>query len=93
MYNWAFEFIKKNAYSERNKAKKRISPNKNGLEDPFPGVLGSGSVSYSNEHNTINWKGKFNKVFWLGPVGPTDKENQVQMYKKYCFRYIISLKR
>ncbi len=30
--------------------------------DLFPGVLGCGSVSYSNEHNKINWKGKFNKV-------------------------------
>jgi hypothetical protein len=27
-------------------------------------------------------------AFWLGPGGPTDKENQVKMYKKYCFRYI-----
>jgi hypothetical protein len=24
-------------------------------------------------------------AFWLGPVGPTDKENQVRMCKKYCF--------
>jgi hypothetical protein len=32
-------------------------------------------------------------AFWLGPVGPTDKENQVKMYKTYCFRYITSLKR
>jgi hypothetical protein len=31
-------------------------------------------------------------AFWLGPVGPTDKENQVKMYKKYCFRYITFLK-
>jgi hypothetical protein len=37
--------------------------------DPFPGVLRSGSISYSNEHNKINWK------------GPTDKENKVKMYK------------
>jgi hypothetical protein len=22
------------------------------------------------------------------PVGPTDKENEVKMYKKYCFKYI-----
>jgi hypothetical protein len=21
-------------------------------------------------------------AYWLGPVGPTDKENQVKMYKK-----------
>jgi hypothetical protein len=33
--------------------------------DLFPGVLGSGSVSYSNEHNKINWKGIFNKVCLL----------------------------
>ncbi len=32
-------------------------------------------------------------AFWLGPGGPTDKENLVKMYKKYCFRYISSLKR
>ncbi len=31
-------------------------------------------------------------AFWLGPVGPTDKENKVNMYKKDCFRYITSLK-
>ncbi len=30
-----------------------------------PGFLGSGSISYSNEHNKINWKGKFNKVCLL----------------------------
>ncbi len=24
-------------------------------------------------------------AFWLGPVGPTDKEDQVKMYKKQCF--------
>jgi hypothetical protein len=30
--------------------------------DPFPSVLGSGYVGYSNEHNKINLKGKFNKV-------------------------------
>jgi hypothetical protein len=27
-------------------------------------------------------------TFCVGPVGPTDKENQVKMYKTYCFRYI-----
>jgi hypothetical protein len=32
---------------------------------------------------------KYRYAFWLGPVGPTDKENQVKMFKKYCFRYII----
>jgi hypothetical protein len=31
-------------------------------------------------------------AFWLGLVRPTDKENQVKMYKKYFFGYIISLK-
>jgi hypothetical protein len=31
-------------------------------------------------------------AFCLGPVGPTDKENQVKLYKKYCFRFIPSLK-
>jgi hypothetical protein len=52
-----------------------------------PGFLGSGALSYSNKHNKINWKGKFNKVpyaFWLGPGGPTDKETQVKMFKKCC---------
>jgi hypothetical protein len=24
-------------------------------------------------------------AFWLGPVGPTEKENEVKMYKKYYF--------
>ncbi len=28
----------------------------------------------------------------MGPFGPTDKENQVKMYKKYHFRYITPLK-
>jgi hypothetical protein len=32
-------------------------------------------------------------AFWLGPGGPTDKENQVKMYKKYFFRDITPLKR
>jgi hypothetical protein len=30
-------------------------------------------------------------TFWLGPVGPTDKENEVKMYKKYYFIDITSL--
>jgi hypothetical protein len=30
-----------------------------------PRCLGSGSISYSNEHNKIAWKGKFNKVCLL----------------------------
>jgi hypothetical protein len=32
-------------------------------------------------------------TFCMGPVRPTDKENQVKVYKKYCFRYIIPVKR
>jgi hypothetical protein len=53
--------------------------------DPSPGCLGSGSTSYSNERNKINWKGKFNKEYLcVGPVEPTDKENQGKVYKKYC---------
>ncbi len=32
-------------------------------------------------------------TFCVGPVGPTDKEIQVKVCKKYCFRYITSLKR
>jgi hypothetical protein len=31
-------------------------------------------------------------TFCMGPVGPTEKENQVEMYKKYRFTYITSLK-
>jgi hypothetical protein len=27
-----------------------------------------------------------NTTFCVGPVGPTDKENQVKIYKKYRFR-------
>ncbi len=61
--------------------------------DPDPGSVpecpgsGSGSISYANEHNKMNWKGKYNNyAFCFGPVRPTDKENQVKMYKKYCYR-------
>jgi hypothetical protein len=45
-------------------------------------VLGSGSVSisYYNEQNKINWN-LTESAFWLCPVGPTDKENQVEIYK------------
>jgi hypothetical protein len=46
--------------------------------------------------STIKLTGRENlltkKAFWLGPVGPIDKENQVKMLKKYGFRYITSLK-
>jgi hypothetical protein len=33
--------------------------------DSFPGCLGSGSrsISYSHEHNKINWKGELNKEY------------------------------
>jgi hypothetical protein len=27
----------------------------------------------------------------VGPVGPTDKENQAKLCKKYCYRYITYL--
>jgi hypothetical protein len=33
--------------------------------DPFPGFLGSGSISYTNEHNKINWKEEFIKEYFL----------------------------
>jgi hypothetical protein len=57
------------------------------FQDPDQGVLASRSIRYSNEHSKINWKEKFNKVcLIMGPVEPTDKENQVKMYKKYCFK-------
>jgi hypothetical protein len=52
----------------------------------FPNVLGSGSVTYANEHNSVNRMTTY--ACWLGPSGPTDKENQVKMNKKYRFRYI-----
>jgi hypothetical protein len=29
-------------------------------------------------------------AFWLGPVGPIGKENQLKMYKKNCFRYMTT---
>jgi hypothetical protein len=55
--------------------------------DPFSGCLGfgsgSGSVSYSN--GTTKLTGKFiltQNTFCVGPVGPTDKENQFMMYEK-----------
>ncbi len=33
---------------------------------------------------------KYRYAFWMGPGGPTDKENQVKMYKKYRFWHISS---
>jgi hypothetical protein len=59
-------------------------------------VLGSGSgaVSYSNGTKKLTGRENLTKnTFCVGPVGPTDKENQVKMYKKYCFWYISSMKR
>jgi hypothetical protein len=42
--------------------------------------------------STTKLTGRFNKVcFWLGPVGPTDKENQVKMYKKVLFLGTLAL--
>ncbi len=38
----------------------------------FSSVLGSESVSYSNEHNKINWKGKFNNLGLLLGSWQTD---------------------
>ncbi len=62
--------------------------------DPFPDSPGSGSVSYSNGTTKITRRENLTKyTFCVGPVGPTDKENQAKIYKKYCFRYITSLKR
>jgi hypothetical protein len=45
--------------------------------DPLPGCLGSGSgsISYTHEHNKINLKGELNEEYLLcGPVGPTKKK-------------------
>ncbi len=56
--------------------------------DPCPGCLGSGSVSYSNgKTKLIGRENSTENTFCVGPVGPTEKENQVKMYKKYCSRY------
>jgi hypothetical protein len=64
------------------------------IRDPFLSILGSGSVSYSNEHNKITGRENLTKnAFWFGPGRPTDNENQVKIYIKYSFRYITSLKR
>jgi hypothetical protein len=54
---------------------------------------GSGSVSYSNGSKKLKGRKNLTKnTFCVGPVGPTDKENQVKVCKKYCLRYITSLK-
>jgi hypothetical protein len=58
--------------------------------DPFPGCLGSGSISYFNEHNKINWRGKFNKEYLLsGSCWTCWQGKSCKMYKKYCFRYCM----
>jgi hypothetical protein len=59
-----------------------------------PVCLGSGSLSYSNGTTKLTGRKNLTKnTFCVGPVGPTDKENRAKIYKKYCFRYITSLKR
>jgi hypothetical protein len=49
--------------------------------DQFLGVLMS-TTNLTGRENFTKY------AFWLGPVGPTDKENQVMMYKKYSFGYL-----
>jgi hypothetical protein len=51
--------------------------------DPYPTLMST--IKLTRRENLIQY------TFWLGPGGPTDKENQVKMYIKYCFRYITSL--
>ncbi len=44
--------------------------------------------------STTKFNGRENLTkyaFWLGPLRPTDKENQVTMYKEYCVRCIPTL--
>jgi hypothetical protein len=65
------------------------------FKDPEPslGCLGFGSVSYSNGTPKLTGRENLTKnTCCVAHVGPIDKENQVKMYKKYCFRYISSLK-
>jgi hypothetical protein len=60
------------------------------------GCIGSGSVGYRYSNGTKKLKGRENltkNTFCVDPVGPTYKESQVKVCKKYCFRYITSLKR
>jgi hypothetical protein len=68
---------------------------KNSVADPDPNNFSeSGSVSYFNGTTKLNGKENLTKkTFCVGPVGPTDKENQVKLYEKYCFRHITSLNR
>ncbi len=63
--------------------------------DPFPGLLGSGSVSYGTLLRTTKlngWKGKFNKGCLLVRSWWTYRQEKIK-YKKYCFRHITCLKR
>jgi hypothetical protein len=53
----------------------------------FPHPFLSASTSKLTERKNIT-----SYVCCLTPDGPPDKENQVKMYKKYRFRYIIFLK-
>ncbi len=64
------------------------------LPPPPPGCLGSGSVSCSNGITELTGRENLTKnTFCVGPVGPTDKENQLKVFKSTFFRYITSLKR
>ncbi len=47
-----------------------------------PGVLGSESISYLMITTKLSGQENLTKyALWLGPFGPSDKENQVKMYK------------
>ncbi len=62
--------------------------------DEFPGCLGSGSgsTSYSQGQNKINWKGELNKEYllcgscWTYWQGKWSKD--IGIKSRYCFRYI-----
>jgi hypothetical protein len=56
-------------------------------QDPDMGATIMSTTKLTGRENLTKY------AFWLGPSGPTDKENQVKMYKKYCLRYNIFLKR
>jgi hypothetical protein len=61
-------------------------------KDPYH-FSGSGSVCYPNGTTKLTGRENLTKnTFSVGPVGPSDKENQVKMFKKYSFtlRYIAS---
>jgi hypothetical protein len=52
--------------------------------DPFPGVLGSESGAMLVSRTKLTGRENLTKyAFWLGPGRPTDKKNQVRMYKNY----------